>query len=337
LGAQFPKGNYSKQMKAPYQEFNRTALKLRPLAQRQHDLHLADVLPIEALSNVDSTFVSIATAIQKARLSQAAVVLMMGAHVIRAGVQRYIIDLMEKGHINGIALNGAGMIHDFEYALIGATTECVSRYIKDGRFGLWQETGAINDIVATAHNTGLGLGEAMGREIHQKHYPHHDISLMAAGYRLGIPVTVHVGIGYDIIFEFPNCDGAAYGATSYRDFLRLAGIMQKLENGVVMNFGSAVMAPEVYLKVLAMVRNVAHQNGRHIREFTTLVCDLIKLPPNYRVEPDKADPCYYFRPLKTMLVRTVTDGGKSYYVRGHHADTIPQLWTALNQSKACKQ
>jgi hypothetical protein len=213
--------------------------------------------------------------------------------------------------------------------LIGATTESVSRYIQEGQFGLWQETGRINDIVAAAAQNRLGLGEGVGQVIEEEGFPHRDISVLAAGYRLGIPITVHVGIGYDIVHEHPNCDGAAYGATSYTDFLRFTKVLEKLQGGVVMNFGSAVMGPEVFLKGLAMVRNVARQQGRQISQFTTLVSDLQKLPETYHHEAPKEDPAYYFRPWKTMLVRTVTDGGESFYVQGPHATTIPQLWTAL--------
>lgn len=254
---------------------------------------------------------------------------MLGAHVLRAGVQRYLIDLMERGFITCMAFNGAGVIHDFEFALIGATTESVARYVKDGRFGLWQETGRINEIVSQAAREGLGLGEAVGRAIEEERFPHRDISLFAAGYRLGIPMTVHVGIGYDIVHEHPNCDGAAYGLASYTDFLRFVATLESLERGVVMNFGSAVMAPEVYLKALAMVRNVARQEDRRIAQFATLVCDLKPLGADHRNEASREDPGYYFRPWKTMLVRTVADGGESYYVQGHHRDTVPQLWTAI--------
>ena len=146
---------------------------------------------------------------------------------------------------------------------------------------------------------------------------------------MGIPVTVHVGIGYDIIHEMPNCNGAAIGATSYRDFLIFAKIIENLEGGVVLNFGTAVMGPEVYLKALAMARNIAVQEDREIRHFTCVVCDLAPLPADYSSEPCKINPMYYFRPWKTILVRTVADGGESYYIRGNHNKTIPQLWTAL--------
>ena len=255
--------------------------------------------------------------------------LMMGAHMLRSGVQRYLIDLMEHGYLSCLAMNGAGMIHDFEFALIGATTESVARYITEGQFGLWQETGQINEIIHEAYKNDLGMGEAVGKAIAEGDFPYKDFSVFAAGYRLQIPITVHVGIGYDIIHEHPNCDGAATGATSYRDFLRFAYLVEKLEGGIVMNFGSAVMAPEIYLKALSMARNVAHQAGRVIKHFTTLVCDLHALPDDFSQEPSKENPAYYFRPWKTMLARTVADGGESFYVQGKHADTIPALWSAL--------
>ncbi len=318
-------------MPSRFPEFDRGLLQLAPLGNRKNDLTLSDILEIKKTFPIRSAILSVASKIIAARNHGSAVVLMMGAHVLRSGVQRYLADLMEKGYISCIAVNGAGAVHDFEFALIGATTESVACYIRDGRFGLWQETGRINDIVSEAAKSGMGLGEAVGRVIEEERFPHSDISVFAAGYRLGIPMTVHTGIGYDIVHEFPNCDGAAYGAASYTDFLRFAKILQLLEGGVVMNFGSAVMAPEIFLKALSMVRNVARQEGRQICHFTTLVCDLADLPDNYREEASKDNPYYYFRPWKTMLVRTVADGGESFYVKGRHAETIPALWTAINE------
>jgi hypothetical protein len=309
--------------------FDPSLLMLRPLTAREHLLDRSIMMPLQPLVPVGPELKAVAARLAAAKVRGAAAILMMGAHVLRSGVQRYLIDLMEQGYLSVIAMNGAGVIHDYEFALIGATTESVSRYIQEGQFGLWQETGRINDIVAAAARDRRGLGEAVGRVIEEEGFPHGDISVLAAGYRLGIPITVHVGIGYDIVHEHPNCDGAAYGATSYTDFLRFTKVLEKLQGGVVMNFGSAVMGPEVFLKGLAMVRNLARQQGRQVAQFTTLVGDLHKLPGTYHHEAPKEDPGYYFRPWKTMLVRTVTDGGESFYVQGPHAATIPQLWTAL--------
>ncbi len=317
-------------MERIHPHFDRNLLSLAPVKMRENHLCLSDIHQMNKSSSVNKTLCNIASKIVAARDCGSSVVLMMGAHVLRAGVQRYLIDMMEKGQISCIAINGAGVIHDFEFAMIGATTESVPHYIKDGRFGFWEETSYINDIVSRGAEDKMGLGEAVGQAIETECFPHREISILAAGYRLNIPVTVHVGIGYDIVYQFPNCNGAAYGATSYTDFLRYAGVLESLEDGVVMNFGSSVMAPEVFLKALSMVRNKARQEGKSISHFTTLVCDLAKLPENYHEEAVKSDPFYYFRPWKTMLVRTVADGGESYYLRGNHSETIPALWTAIN-------
>ena len=316
-------------MPGRYREFNRASLKLKPIAQREHDLDLSVIRPLEPIEFNHGSLIEVADKIISAKSQGASVILMMGAHVLRDGVQKYIIDLMEKGFISCIAMNGAGVIHDFEFALIGATTENVANYIKDGSFGNWEETSIINDIVSSGAKKLMGLGEAVGKFIEEENLPNRDISLLAAGYRLNLPVTVHVGIGCDIVHQHPNCDGAAYGAASYTDFLRFAGILESLEGGVVMNFGSSVTAPEVYLKALSMVRNAAGQNGKSIKRFSTLVCDQLDLPDNFHAESPKSDHRYYFRPWKTMLVRTVADGGESYYVKGRHKLTIPALWNNI--------
>jgi hypothetical protein len=144
-----------------------------------------------------------------------------------------------------------------------------------------------------------------------------------------VPVTVHVGIGYDILHEHPNCNGAAYGDASYRDFLIFARTVERLEDGVLLSFGSAIMAPEVYLKALAMARNVAHQGGREVRHFTTAVFDLVPIQGDFQKELPKSDPGYFFRPQKTILVRTVADGGSSLYFCGDHRATFPALRRAI--------
>ena len=177
------------------------------------------------------------------------------------------------------------------------------------------------------------MGEAIGREIDNGDFPHKTASLLAAAYKQGIAATAHIGIGFDIIHEHANFSGAATGETSYRDFLIFHAALENLDGGVVANFGSAVMGPEVYLKALAMVRNVAHQRGDQIKRFTTVVCDIRELPDDVTREPAKNDPAYYYRPLKTMLVRTVADGGESHFIRGLHVDTVPALWSAINDAE----
>jgi len=311
--------------------FDRNNLTLISLSERIHDLTYKDIVDLTTKKVKNRAFYHVSQAIYEAHLKQSSSILMMGAHVIRSGVQRYIIDLMKRGFLSCIAMNGAGLIHDYEFALIGKTTENVSLYIKNGQFGLWKETGRINDIVTEAAKRDKGLGEYVGEIIEKEGFPFKDISILAAGYRLKIPVTVHVSIGCDIVHEHPNCNGAAYGKTSYTDFLKFTHVLQNIENGVVMNFGSAVMAPEVYLKALSMVRNVAHQEQRSVKQFVTLVCDLHNIPENFYEEPSRTKALYFFRPWKTMLVRTVIDGGKSYYVKGNHDETIPELWSAINE------
>ena len=175
----------------------------------------------------------------------------------------------------------------------------------------------------------MGLGENIGRRIALGEFPHGGLSVLAAAWRLSVPVTVHVGVGYDIIHEHPNCDGAALGETSLRDFLIYARMVERLEGGILLSFGSAVMAPEVYLKALAMARNVAHQEGREIRHFATAVFDLVPMAGDLHQERPKTDPAYYFRPYKTILVRTVADGGESFYFCGDHRATFPALRNAI--------
>lgn len=316
-----------------YQMFDRSRLHLKPLAERVHDMQLAEVMPLD---NPGEPFEHpalpvIAHRIRQARQNGAPVILLMGAHVIKTGLSRFIIDLMERGMLTHVGMNGAGPIHDYELALVGASTESVARYIQEGQFGLWQETGGINDAVATGVRDGLGYGEAVGRAICDGAFPHRDVSVLAAGYRLRVPVTVHVGMGYDIIHEHPNCDGAALGEASYRDFLILAETITRLQGGVMLNFGTAVMGPEVYLKALSMARNVAHQEGRRINQFTTAVFDLQDLGSDLAHEAPKTDALYYYRPFKTILVRTVKDGGESFYVRGPHQGTFPALYRLVTE------
>jgi len=315
--------------------FDRNSLGIRPLSERKHDLDISVVTTPDPNGRFmsDERLNSVAGRIIRARENGAAVILMMGGHVIRSGVQRYLIDLMDRGYVSCIATNGAGMIHDFEFALIGATTESVARYISEGQFGLWKETGRINDYINQGCENGEGMGQAVGRAIYEGDFPFKDVSILAAGFRCNVAVTVHVGIGYDIIHEHPNCSGAATGETSYRDFLRFAGIVENLEGGVVMNFGSAVMAPEVFLKALSMARNKARKNGGTISHFTSLVCDLRDLDCSLGADLSKDDPAYYFRPYKTMLVRTVADGGESFYLKANHAKTIPGLWNSINEQE----
>ena len=294
-----------------YSKLDRSRLKILPLAEREHKMTVADIYSLDAetppYENDDLRIV--ADQIIQAHRSGKQVIWMMGAHVMRRGNSRYIIDLMERGLLTHLATSGAGAIHDFELALIGATLEDVERYIWDGKFGNWEETGRyINNAIARGHHDKIGFGEAIGRFIQDGEggvkFPHREISMFAAAYRLGVPMTVHKGIGYDIIDQHPAADYAAMGYTTGEDFLRFAHSVSKLEGGVFLNLGSAVMGPEVYLKSLSMARNIAAQRGEEIRHFTTANFDLIEFS-DFREEGNPADAHYYHRPKKTILVRTV--------------------------------
>jgi len=318
-------------MESKYEVFDRSRLVVKPLSKRVHDMTLDDVLnlndSVPAYSHPQLP--EVARRVLAAKQRGAARLLMMGAHVIRAGASRFVIDMLERGILTNVAMNGAGIIHDYELARAGATTESVARYIRGGEFGLWQETGELNELIREAAELSLGLGENIGRRIDGSDFPHKQLSILAAAYRLSIPATVHVGIGYDIIHEHPNCDGGAVGDTSYRDFLIFARSVETLEGGILLSFGSAIMGPEVYLKALSMARNVAQQQGRTIRQFTTCVFDLVPIHGDIHHELPKTDAGCYFRHHKTILVRTVAEGGESFYFCGDHRATIPALHHAL--------
>jgi hypothetical protein len=320
----------------PYPQFDRSKLILKPLGERINDLDLSVmVYPDSPYMRVEQPDIdTIARHIVTARQKGAPVVLMMGAHVLRKGNSPLLIDLMKRKLVTHIALNGAGAIHDFEFALIGETTESVAKYISEGQFGLWKETGRINDAMTIAAREGIGQGEAIGRMIVEENFPHKDISLLAAGFTLQVPVTIHSGVGQDIIHEHPNLDGAALGASSYTDFLIFTETVRHLEGGVFLNIGSAVVGPEVYLKALSMARNVARQEGKVVAHFTTGVFDLLDLGKSTHTEAPRGTAAYYYRPYKTILVRTVQDGGESYYIRGDHAVTVPNLYHRIMEHQA---
>jgi hypothetical protein len=321
-------------MPSKYATFDRSRLEVMPLSRREHDMDLSRLLALgeapEPFEHPDLP--AIAEVVAQARRGGKPVLLLMGAHVIKQGLTRYVIDLIRRGWVSAVAMNGACAVHDYELARVGATTESVARYIAEGQFGLWRETGELNDVVRRGNAQGLGFGESVGRHIAEcgpAEFPHRNVSIFAAAYKCSVPATVHVGIGYDIVHEHPNFDGAAVGEASYRDFLIFARMVEGLEGGVVLCYGTAVMGPEVYLKALAMARNVARREGREIRHFTSAVFDLQRLGSDLHREAPKDSPEYYYRPYKTVLVRTVRDGGRSFYIRGDHRATMPALHKLL--------
>lgn len=229
------------------------------------------------------------------------IIVMLGAHVIKCGLSLYIIDLMEKRVITHVALNGAGAIHDFEIALIGATSESVEKNLIDGSFGMARETGTINDIVNESHS---GFGESVGKYV-EDNLEYKKFSILANAYRLGIPATVHVAIGTDIIHQHPNFNGASTGRASYKDFRILASSVSDLQHGVILNIGSAVILPEVFLKTLSIVKNL----GYRVTEFTAANLDMID----------------HYRPRVNVVERPTSAGGRGFIVIERHEKTIPYL------------
>ncbi|MFI5379669.1 MAG: hypothetical protein ACHRHE_10255 [Tepidisphaerales bacterium] len=317
----------------PHAKFDRSRLRLKPLAERVHDIDRSVFIRPDSprVPFAHPALPPIAEAIVAAGRNRRSIIFCCGAHVLRRGNGPLLIDLMERGLLTHLALNGAGAIHDFELAMIGQTCESVPRYVRSGEFGLWTDSGRINEASGLAAKLDIGLGEAIGKMVNEEKFPYRETSVLAAAQRLGVPATVHVAFGQDIVHEHPNFDPAATGIATYNDFLVYTNSISGLEGGVFLNAGSAVMGPEVYLKALTMARNVAHQTGQSIAHFTTAVFDLLPLGEDTGKEAAKSDPRYYFRPYKTILVRTVADGGISHYVQGDHNQTIPALYDEIIQ------
>ncbi|GKS60310.1 hypothetical protein YTPLAS18_38370 [Nitrospira sp.] len=241
----------------------------------------------------------------------------MGAHPIKVGLSPIVIDLMERGILTAIAMNGAGIIHDFEIALLGQTSEDVEAEIDSGRFGMAEETGQIlNGAIVDGGRSGLGIGEAVGQYLHRhrRSFPHTHMSVLATGVRLGIPVTVHVAMGTDIIHMHPSADGGAIGAGSLVDFRKLAAVVSRMEGGVYLNLGSAVILPEVFLKTVALGRNLGHA----LRSITTVNMDFLA----------------HYRPLTNVVKRPTQKGGKGYSLIGHHELMFPLLAAAVREQLA---
>ena len=238
------------------------------------------------------------------------VVLAMGAHAIKVGLNPVILDLLDRGIIGGLAMNGAGIIHDTELAMSGHTSEDVADQLKDGQFGMAEETGRfLNRAIIEGARQGYGLGRAVGAMLIKKKFPYNRYSLLARASELDIPLTVHVAIGTDIIHFHPSVDGSSIGKTSHLDFRIFASLVSKLEGGIFINLGSAVIMPEVFLKALSLVRNLGHD----VKRFTTVNMDFI---PHYR-------------PMKNVVQRPTHDGGEGYSLIGHHEIMFPLLAAAV--------
>ena len=238
------------------------------------------------------------------------VIVMMGAHVIKCGLSPLIVDLMKRGVVKAVALNGAGIIHDTEIAMIGRTSEDVGEGIVDGSFGMAKETASfINEAINSGFKKGLGIGESLGESIVKAKLPNRSLSILANGYNLKVPVTVHVAIGTDIIHQHPSANGEAIGEGSLLDFKNFIYSVARLEGGVAMNFGSAVILPEVFLKAVTVARNL----GYTLKVFTTANFDMIS----------------QYRPHQNILSRPTSTGGKGYNIIGHHEIMIPLLYRSI--------
>jgi hypothetical protein len=235
----------------------------------------------------------------------------VGAHVLKVGCSPLILDLVDRGIITGLAMHGAGLVHDVELSLIGATSEDVESEIGTGRFGMAEETAEIiNGALATYVPKGLGVGEAVGREIAEGDYPNKELSLLAAGYEKACPVTVHVALGTDIVHMHPSTDGALVGEGTYRDFQRFCAMISEMgDGGVYFNVGSAVLLPEVFLKALSIVRNLGHD----VHGFVTVDFDMIR----------------HYRPSVNVVTRPTQESGQGYSITGHHEILLPLLYHML--------
>jgi len=317
-------------MPFPYQEFDLSDVKTYPIKSRKSKARVEDFArPVTSGSSigalVDSLpgmlaaadFKTIVGAIREAKVADAGVIWGLGAHVIKTGLGPILIDLMERGFVSALATNGASVIHDFEIALAGATSEDVDEALGPGRFGMADETGRLlNAAINEGVGAGLGIGQAVTGFLvaRQPQYARH--SILAAAGRLNIPVTVHIAIGTDIIHMHPAASGAALGEGSLRDFRYFVSNVARLERGVYLNCGSAVVLPEVFLKAVALARN----RGLALAGLTTVNLDFIRS----------------YRPQTNVVARPTAGTGRGYSLVGHHELMIPLLAAALVEQDAAK-
>jgi len=315
-----------KSMKLPYDEFDLSGIKTYPLRSRQSKVSLAQFAtphkPGSGISGLMKSlpgllaakdFKDVVDAIVAAKRANRAIIWGLGAHVLKTGLSPILVDLMERGFISAIATNGAGIIHDFEIALSGGTSEDVDATLGPGTFGMAEETGSqLNRAINDGVSEGLGLGQAVGKFLAAAKPPFAQISVAATAWRLQIPVTVHVAIGTDIIHMHPQASGAAIGEASLRDFKYFVSLVSRLEGGVYLNCGSAVVLPEVFLKAVAIARN----EGTSLDGLTTVNLDFLR----------------HYRPLTNVVTRPTAGSGKGYSLTGHHELLIPLLAAALVES-----
>jgi hypothetical protein len=306
-----------------YEEFDLSDVRTYPLSSRASKARAEDFArpftPGSGIAGLVASlpgilaaadFRSVVQRMASARRTGAGVLWGFGAHVIKTGLGPVLIDLMARGYVSALATNGAGIIHDFEIALSGATSEDVDETLGPGRFGMAEETGSLlNAAINAGVATGAGIGEAVATYLHAAAPPFAHLSVVAAARRLGIPLTVHVALGTDITHMHPNASGAALGEGSLRDFRRFVAHVARLDGGVYLNCGSAVILPEVFLKAVALVRN----RGIALAEMTTVNLDFVRL----------------YRPQTNVVSRPTKESGRGYSLVGHHELMIPLLAAAL--------
>jgi hypothetical protein len=307
----------------PYEEFDLSDVKSYPLDARRNKASAEDFArPLASLSGIGAfvealpdilaaaDFKAVLRSLIEARRTEGGILWGLGAHVIKTGIGPVLIELMERGFVSALATNGAAVIHDVEIALIGATSEDVDASLGPGRFGMADETGRVlNEVITKGVADGLGIGQSVGRFLMSSRPPHAGASIFATAARLDIPVTVHVAIGTDIIHMHPAASGAAIGEGSLRDFRYFVTNVARLENGVYLNCGSAVVLPEVFLKAIALARN----RGVTFSNLTTVNLDFMRM----------------YRPLTNVVARPTVNSGKGYSLVGHHEIMIPLLAAAL--------
>ncbi|MFB3853197.1 MAG: hypothetical protein ACE148_05155 [Vicinamibacterales bacterium] len=306
-----------------YEQFDLSGISTYPLRSRESKVRVTDFArPYEKGSGVGALvralprilagadFVAVVEAVREARKGGRGVLWGLGAHVVKTGLSPVVIELMERGFVSGIATNGAAVIHDFEIALAGATSENVEGSLGPGLFGMAEETGRLlNGAINDGVTAGLGIGQSVCRYLSERHPRFEKQSLLATAGRLGVPVTVHVAIGTDIIHMHPAASGSALGEGSLRDFRYFASMVAGLEHGVFINCGSAVILPEVFLKAVALARN----RGATLEGMTTVNIDFARL----------------YRPLTNVVSRPTAGTGRGYSLTGHHEILIPLLAAAL--------
>jgi hypothetical protein len=310
-------------MAFPYEEFDLSGVRTYPLKSRPSKARVEDFAqPLAVGASVQqlvaslpnmlaaADFKAVVHAIVTARRGASGILWGIGAHVIKTGLGPIVVDLMERGFVSAIATNGAAIIHDFEVALAGATSEDVDEALGPGRFGMADETGRLlNGAISDGVANGLGIGQAVGKFLADRQPQFAHKSILVAATRLGIPLTVHVAIGTDIIHMHPAASGAALGEGSLRDFRYLVSNVARLEGGVYLNCGSAVVLPEVFLKGVALARN----RGIPLSGLTTVNLDFVRL----------------YRPQTNVVTRPTAGTGHGYSLIGHHEIMIPLLAAAI--------